>query len=247
MIVLKIIGWILLGILALIIFALCVKVRFHIEYSAENTSVLLQWLFLKIKLYPMENKGKKKKENPPEPQKEDNAESDNTAETEEKKTKGNNNFLKTLYDAEGIDGLIDILQSVMGYTKTYFGNLIHGFVIDELYLDVRCTRSDAAETAIYYGEVCAVLFPLLGALAAKCRMKKYDFNIYPDFIARFSEASFVTAFHFTPMYLIGITVAYVFKLIFGVVIKLILKISGAKKSESNRNNNKKYEEKSEEK
>lgn len=247
MIVLKIIGWILLGILALIIFALCVKVRFHIEYSAENTSVLLQWLFLKIKLYPMENKGKKKKENPPEPQKEDNAESDNTAETKEKKTKGNNNFLKTLYDAEGIDGLIDILQSVMGYTKTYFGNLIHGFVIDELYLDVRCTRSDAAETAIYYGEVCAVLFPLLGALAAKCRMKKYDFNIYPDFIARFSEASFVTAFHFTPMYLIGITVAYVFKLIFGVVIKLILKISGAKKSEGNRNNNKKYEEKSEEK
>ena len=247
MIVLKIIGWILLGILALIILALCVKVRFRIEYSAENTSVLLKWLFLKIKLYPMKNTGKKKKEKTPVPQEEDNTQTENTEETEEPKQKGGNNLLKTLYDAEGIDGLISILQSVLGYTKTFFGNMIHGFVIDELYLDVRCTRSDAAETAIYYGEVCAVLFPLLGALAAKCRMKKYDFNIYPDFIARFSEASFVTAFHFTPMYLMGITLAYVFKLLFGVVLKLIVKISGVKKSEGNRNNNKKSEEKSEEK
>ena len=57
--VLKIIGWILLAILALIIFALCVKVRFRIEYSSENTSALLKWLFLKIKLYPRKPKEKK--------------------------------------------------------------------------------------------------------------------------------------------------------------------------------------------
>ena len=42
MIVLKIIGWVLLSILALIVLALFIRVRFRIEYSSENTGVLLR-------------------------------------------------------------------------------------------------------------------------------------------------------------------------------------------------------------
>lgn len=245
MIVLKIIGWVLLGILALILLALCVKVGFRIEYSSENTSVFLRWLFLKFKLYPMKKKDKPEKEEEPAPPEEPPQE---TEEKKEEKPKEKSNLLKTIYDAEGIDGLISILQQVTGYTKTFFGNLLHGVVIDELYLEVCCTRSDAAATAIYYGEVCSVLFPLLGALAAKCRMKKYDVNVYPDFIARFSDVSFVTVFHFTPIYMIGIVLAYGIKLLFGVLAGLIVKISGAKKqNKSSRDNNTNSKEKSEEK
>ena len=240
MIVLKIIGWVLLGLLALILLALCVKVHMQIEYSSENTSAVLKWLFLKFKLYPKEKKKPKEESSESEEEKEE--------EKKEEKPKEKSSLLKTLYDAEGIDGLIAILQKVLSYTRTFFGNLIHGFVIDELYLDVRCTRSDAAATAIFYGEVCAVLFPLLGALAAKCRLKKYDVNVYPDFIARFSDVTMYTSFHFTPMYLIGITLAYVFKLLFGVILKMLGKISGSKRSnKSSRNDNTNTKEKSEEK
>lgn len=240
MIVLKIIGWVLLGLLALIVLALCVKVRFQIEYSSENTSVVLKWLFLKLKLYPMKKKEKKPgEEKPP-------AEEEEEEEPKPAKPKEKSNLLQILRDAEGVDGLIAILQQVLDYTKTFSGHMMRGFVIDELYLQVCCTRSDAAATAIYYGEVCAVLFPLLGALASKCRMKKYDFNIYPDFIARFSSADFIVSFHFTPMYLTGVTVSYLMKLLFGVLIKLLVKISGAKKqNKSDRNDNKKLTEKSE--
>ena len=240
MIVLKIIGWVLLGllglILALILFALCVKVRFRIEYSSENTSVLLKWLFLKIPLYPGKPKEKKpKEEKPPEEKHEEEEE-------KEEKPKQGGGFLQTLYNAEGIDGLLAILQKVLSYTKKFFGGAYRGFVVDELYLDVRCTKEDAAATAIYYGEVCAVLFPLLGNLASKCKLKKYDFNIYPDFIARFSDASFVTSFHITPMYYIGITTAYVCRLLIGMLVK----ISGAnKEKKSSRNENKNTKEKSE--
>ncbi len=246
MIVLKIIGWVLLGILALILLALCVKVRFDLEYSSENTSVVLRWLFIRFKLYPAKKKEKPKTEEEPEPPPEEPAEE--KPEEEEQKPKQKSNLLKTIYDSQGIDGLISVLQQVMTYTKTFFGNLLHGFVIDELYLDVCCTRSDAAATAIYYGEVCSVLFPLLGALAAKCRMKKYDVNVYPDFIARFSNVSFITSFHFTPIYLIGITVAYGMKMLFGVLLGIIIKISGAKKEkDGSRNKNTKSKRKSEEK
>ena len=41
MIVLKIIGWILLGLLAAVLLALCVRLRLRIEYSAENTSAFM--------------------------------------------------------------------------------------------------------------------------------------------------------------------------------------------------------------
>ena len=243
LLILKIIGWVLLGLVALVLLALCVRVRFRIEYSDENTSVLLKWLFLKIPVYPS-NKPKKEKEEKKEEEPEKKEEK-KEEEKKEEKPQGDS-FLKTLYEAEGIDGLVAILKKVMSYTKTFFSNLLHSLVIDQLYLDVCCTRSDAASTAIYYGEVCAVLFPLLGSLASRCRMKKYDVNVYPDFIARFSAVSFVTEMHLTPMYLIGVTLAYGCKLVFGVLLKMLLKISGVKKSKkSDRNTIKNTKEKSE--
>lgn len=227
MIVLKIIGWVLLGLLALIVLALCVRVRLQIEYSSENTSVVLGWLFLHFKLYPMSKKKKDKEKDETKKEEEPKEETQDNSDKEPKKKQ--DSFLKTLYDAEGVDGLISILQRIVSYTKTFLGNLLHGVVVDELYVNVRCTRSDAAQTAIYYGEVCAVLFPLLGSLISRCRTKKYDVNVYPDYIARFSDASFISSIHITPVYLIGITLSYVFKLIGGVLIGILFKIFGLNK------------------
>lgn len=244
MIVLKIIGWVLLAIFSLILLSLSVKVRFRIEYSSDNTSILLRWLFVKFPLYPAGKKEKPEKQ--PKEKKEAPKKEEIKEEKPAEKTGGGNDFLKTFYDAQGIDGIISILKKVLGHTKTFFGNLYHGFVIDELYLDISCTKGDAAATAIYYGEVCAVIFPLLGSLASKYRLKKYDVNIYPDFIARFSDASFIVDFHFTPVYLIGITVGYIFKLVFGVFAKVLFQFFGAsRKNKSDRNENIKSTEKSE--
>ena len=241
MIVLKIIGWVLLSILALIVLALFIRVRFRIEYSSENTSVLLRWLFLKIPLYPTEKKEKKPKEETPEEEK-----PEEKKEEKQKEKKEGDSFLSTLYQSHGIGGIVELLKKVLGYTKTLTSNLIHSLVIDELFLDIACAKADAAETAIYYGEVCSVLFPLLGSLASRCRMKKYNVNIYPDFLAKMSDASFVVSLHLTPAYLIGVLVAYVCKLIFGVLIKMLVKISGVKKEKkTDRNDNNSSEEKSE--
>ena len=270
MIVLKIIGWVLLSLLAIIVLALCVRVRFRIEYSSENTSVVLRWLFIKLKLYPAKEKDgakkKKKKEKADAGKKEEKPaeeppaeEADESAapegeegtdasaqETQEKKSEKKDSFLKTLYEAEGVDGLLLIVKKVMSYTKTFFSRMLHAFVIDELFLEARCTKDDAASTALYYGEVCSVVFPAVGSLASKCRLRKYDINIYPDYLARFSSASFVTAFHFTPMYLLGVVLAYGCKMLFGVLVGLLVKIFGAKKEKGDRKKDKKIsKEKSE--
>lgn len=223
LIVLKIIGWILLGLLTVIILALCVKVVISAEYSDEKTEVFAKWLFLKIPLYPAEKKPKKEKEKPPEEKKE---------EPEKPKEKSDVNLLKLLYESEGTDGLIEIVKRIFSYLGTFFGGLLRAFIVEELQLEVCCAKNDAAKTAIYYGEVCSVLFPMLGGLASGCTLKRYNVNVYPDFLARYGDASFYLRMHVVPIRLVGITLALVFKLIFKALLGPFVRMNGKKKKSS---------------
>lgn len=254
MIVLKIIGFVLLGILALIILALSVKVKIFAEYSDVDTNVRLKWLFINIPLYPSKkdpDKKKTKKESVPEETSPEDLPLDETPPeeplTEEEpasdeppagdappKNKGDS-FLKTLYNAHGIDGLILIVRRLFRYLGTFFGDLLQSLVIDELYIDVMCNRHDAASTAIYYGEVCSTLFPMLGALVTKYKVRKYDINVYPDYIAKHSSASFAVSMHLYPIYVIAISVSLVVKLLFKVILKLLIKCFLPSKSKGNEN------------
>ena len=56
MIILEIAGIVLLCIISLIVLVLCIKVRIFAEYSEIDTRVQLQWLFVKIPIYPFEKK-----------------------------------------------------------------------------------------------------------------------------------------------------------------------------------------------
>lgn len=249
-------GWVLLSILALILLILCIKVRVGVEYSNENTSAYVKWLFLKIPLYPVKKKPEKTSAEPTA----DNIAVDENVDTETAveetpaqepvqptgTQKPKESLLHLLYRANGVDGLILIVKRVFSYIGTFVGQLMNSVVVEELYIDVSCTKHDAAETAIYYGEVCSTLFPLLGALVSKYKIKKYDFNIYPDFIARFSNVSFIANFYIVPIKLIGIVLLLVFKLLFKVVGRLVVKIFLTMKNDSTgKSNIKNTQEKSE--
>ena len=254
MIVLKIIGGIILSILALIILILCVKVRIFAEYSDVDTNVRLQWLFIKIPLYP--GKKKEKTGNSEDTSKNakkteasaENAEStetttadsssdeasskevnetsaENTEDSTVKKasTKPDNSLLKLIYSAHGIDGLLLIVRRLFNAVGSFFGGLSRSIVIDELYIDVMCNKNDAASTAIYYGEVCSALFPMLGALVTKYKVRKYDINVYPDYLAKHSSANFAVSLHLYPIYVVGISILLVMRLLFKVLFRLVVK------------------------
>jgi hypothetical protein len=120
-------------------------------------------------------------------------------------------------------------------------------VIEELYLDIGCAKKDAAETAIYYGEVCAALYPMLGALASKCKIKKYDINVYPDYLARFGRASFFVKLHVYPIYVTGVTVLLVCRMVFKVLLRMLVKILLPKKEKNAEGKNKTTEKEDESK
>ena len=224
MIVLKIIGWVLLGIFSLIVLALCVKLQIMAEYSDDNTNVAVKWLFLKIPLYPMEKKPPKpKEEKPPEEKPEEEKPK------EEKPKEKKESFLHLLYRTHGVDGILEIVRRLFSYLNAFTGGMLRALVVEELWLDVRCAKGDAAATAVYYGEVCSALWPMLGALASRCKLKKYDINIYPDYLARFSSASFFVKLRVYPIYVTGITLALVFRLVFKLMLGVLLKIFLPKK------------------
>ena len=96
------------------------------------------------------------------------------------------------------------------------------FTIEELYLwIVVSSNSDAAQTALQYGEICEDVFPALGFICSNLKVKKYDASIEPDFIGTFSSAQFKTAFSLRPFFLVGAGIRLVFRLLFKVVLKLL--------------------------
>lgn len=266
MIVLKIIGWVLLGILALILLVLCIRIRIAVEYSDDNTNARLEWLFLNLPLYPRpakepkepkppKQKAKKKAEAPasspaaeetpppagpsseaaqesqtPPPQEGAAApETGAPAPEEGKPAEKKESLLHVLYRTHGVDGILELVRRVFSYLGSFFGDMMKALVIEELYLDIGCTKKDAAATAIYYGEVCSALYPMLGALASRCKVKKYDINVYPDYLARFSRASFFVKFHVYPIYVTGITILLVCRMVFQVALRTLIKIFLPKK------------------
>ena len=266
MIVLKIIGCIILAIFALIAVVLSIKVRIHVEYSDESTNAFIKWLFIKIPVYPREKRTEDVKqevavsepaaasvssENTETPADEITAD-DDVSQTDETTTAEGasnigapqgNNLLKTLYDSHGINGLAEILRRICSYTGSFIGDLTYSVIFDELLVDVRCTKKDAAATAIYYGEVCTLLFPLLSAFISKYKVRRYDINVYPDYLAKFSSVSFSTSFHLYPIKVCGVTVVFAVKMLINVLIRMLVKIFLHNKNKTAENSDKTVSEK----
>ncbi|MBR6781210.1 MAG: DUF2953 domain-containing protein [Clostridia bacterium] len=262
--ILKVIGWILLSVIALVILALFVRVRIVADYG-EKTSVSVKWLFLNIPVFPAKKKATENlqdvaevgteaqkqlasaTEEPPAAEVKtadgtdasQNAETDNAAANKESP-----NILQMFYSANGgVDGLVLLIKEIFSYLGSFFGGIFHGFVIDELMVDMVVTKSDAAQTAIYYGQLCSTVFPMLGTFVTKYKVKQYDFNITPDFLARKSKAEMHVAFWFRPAKLIGIVLLLVGRLVFKVGFKVAFRMlkpvlaSRKNKKQSNSNNN----------
>ena len=117
----------------------------------------------------------------------------------EKPQKQGNSLIKQLYLDHGYDGLEKMLRDLGSSLGGFFGKLYKTFTIDELYIKMVTVGGDAADTAIKHGRLCAWLYPVLGKLISTCKVKKYDFDISPDFLAPKSTASAFVRFHIRPI------------------------------------------------
>lgn len=179
--------YILLGIIALIVLLFCVKISVELFYE-DTFEVWAQVLFLKFRLFPAKDNKKPKKEKKPKEPKE--PEEEKTPEESKKEKPKGDNFVVRFYKEQGFDGTIRFISDVLHALNTMLGDIFkRSFVVEKLFLRLVVTKPDAAETALAYGKTCAAVYPALGYLCTQLKIRQYDADIRPDYLANQSSAA----------------------------------------------------------
>ncbi len=221
----------ILGIIAVIVILFSCPLGVIIDYG-KHTKVYIKYLFLKIPVVDTSKPEKEKKPKKDKKKKEKPAEDNGAEETsleqlpedskaDNKEKPQGNSLLKQLYIDEGYDGIVKMLSGVKKSLGSFFGKLYKNFVFDELYITMITAGSDAADTAIKHGKLCSYAYPVLGKLVSTCKVKKYDFNFSPDFLAKKNEASAYVRMHLIPIKLTNSVVVLAVQLVFKVLFKIL--------------------------
>ncbi|OJU09554.1 MAG: hypothetical protein BGN88_04330 [Clostridiales bacterium 43-6] len=172
--------YIIAGLFVLTNLLLYLPVHIVIEYQNE-LKITAKYLFLKYSIVPQkENKKSKKKDKQDETPKEQ---------------KEINEFTK---QKEKIHQVFELIKSVRDRLNSVKNHLR----IKPLRLKLGINGTDAADTAIKYGEVCALVYPVLTYLASNIETKQYDVNIYADYHGTKTTLEIYAILRFLPLYLL---------------------------------------------
>ena len=109
-------------------------------------------------------------------------------ETPEKPAKPN--FIKKLWDDEGLVGILELVTNLLETVNTAATTLIKGLHIYSLYVKMIIGGGDAADIAEKYGSLAGHYYPLKGIILNQMKVDMYDDYIEADFIAPRSEYEF---------------------------------------------------------
>ena len=190
---LKIIGWVLLGILALILLLLIVPVRLRVKYE-EELAARLWVLCVPIKLAPKKEKPEKepKKEKADKPAKKEKKKKETAADGKAKKKK---DFLSLKQHAKelkenGIMAAAAWLKEIAGMVTTTLSRVLDAITVKKFYADGEIAGEDAAQTALTFGKLCATAYPALGIIESKLKVKKQRVRLAPAFCLEKTRFSF---------------------------------------------------------
>ncbi len=219
--------YIILGIIFFFVVLFSFRITVIIDY-AENTIVKVKYMFLGFNV--VDSSKPKKEKKPKKKKKEEEAPQEEAPQEEKPKTKGNS-LLKQIYTDHGYDGIVKMLGGVKTSLGGFFGKLYKTVVFDELYITMVTAGSDAADTAIKHGNLCAWAYPILGKLVSTSKVRKYDFDFSPDYLAKKSTATAYIRLHVTPIHITNSVVVLAVQLLFKVIIKILFSNSRSKKSQ----------------
>lgn len=165
---------IILSVLALLVFLLFFRFKVQIDYDGDfHYRVKLLFFTYRIK---NKNEGKNKQKH------------------EKKKKKSGKTKPKPgaafKIDINNIERFLDIFKEIWEKTSPLLEKLRKGILIDNFILDLTVGGDDAAITAITYGTVCAVVYPVEALLEDLVRVRNKKLNIKTDFNGENSSLGF---------------------------------------------------------
>lgn len=153
-------------------------------FLSKNGFLVVKYLFLSFKfdLYG-ENKIARKKSQ--KSKKQVKTTSDNK--TDNSKQEG---YIKKIYREKGVvDGTLQ-LMSLIKLLLSKLLMLLGRCKVSFFNLNIKVTGEDPAETAISYGAVSAVVYPMIGIINGIMSVKKQEINLVADYDAKEPEVDF---------------------------------------------------------
>lgn len=119
---------------------------------------------------------------------------------------------KSFIDGFDYASVVALMAFIGAQTKGTLGKIIRKrFTIKNIQLNLTVTGDDAADTAIKYGELASVVFPAVSFLTKNMKVRKYDVQITPDFLATKQKAAFRNQIAFRPIRVLGPFLPYFMK------------------------------------
>ena len=224
--------YIILGIIALIVILFSIKVSVTAKY-ADSFSLDVQWLFIKLHIFPQteeqkaKREAKKAKKEEKKKKKPEKEKPEEEKKEEDKPSEPKKNIFKEFYENQGFGATVELIQTAAAQLGGFMGSIYRAFVIENLKLLLKVSSGDdAAQNAIKYGKVCSAVYPSMGFICSNMKVKKYEVNVVPDFISQENKAQFALSLSVRPIKLTNAVVVLVFRLLFKVLLKLL---KGSKK------------------
>ena len=173
------------------ILLLCpVHVSMHFE---DELSAKVRYLFISYKIFPRPKKAEAEKEEKVQEKKE----TDNDAKSR----------IRGIIKQKGLSGFLNIIKEFASIATGTAKKLFSHMVIDYISTDISVADEDAAQTAILFGGVCAVVYTPIGVLVNNVKCKQYHINIVPNFQAKACKIRFDFKAHILLLFLVSFSLS----------------------------------------
>ncbi|MBQ7505478.1 MAG: DUF2953 domain-containing protein [Ruminococcus sp.] len=164
--------YIILGVLLLLFLLTLLNVWVLAGYN-EELRLSVRIAFVKIQLVPPKQGKEKKEKKPKKTQKK---------KTKEEKPEKKKSFsIKEYVKQKGVSGILNIIKRTADFAVGTLNDIFKKITVTRFYLMLRVAGSDAADSAVKYGQVCSVLYPALKVIGEVVTIEDYDIDVEPDF------------------------------------------------------------------
>ena len=160
------------GLLALIVLLLSSPVAMHFVLEEQKMRLVLRVWGIPTTLLP-----------PPEKKADDgNEKSPNGKKGKKQDNPSWFSELQSSIQEDGVGSVIQLIKDVIQVGKSSFGKILRAVTVKHLVLQMRISGADAAASAQNYGKVCAVFYPLFGAMSGLVDIRNQDVDLRADFL-----------------------------------------------------------------
>ena len=198
-----IILYILLGLLAVILLLLIIPVRMKILFRQYLMIKIYVW-GIPIQLFPA--KEKLKKEVPKKVQK-------SQVKKAEEETKSFFHDFEQMLKEDGFAATCHYYKEIMSLLGKASKQILNAIVVDRYQLALHIVGEDAADTAIRYGQLCGVVYPIQAVVESQIKVKKRKLDFKADFNGSKTTIQLELVAHAMPLRLLIIAAKTFFQFI----------------------------------